>query len=56
LKLSHHFKTIRLFLGVAVDKKTAAQKPKKSKFSLPPPLIFFCKLQTTKEAIADFTN
>jgi hypothetical protein len=29
--LSHHFKTIGLFLGAAVDEKTAAQKPKKVK-------------------------
>jgi hypothetical protein len=31
--LFHYFKTIRLFLGVAVDEKTAAQKSKKIEIS-----------------------
>jgi hypothetical protein len=29
--LSHHFKTIPLFFGAAVDEKIAAPKPKKSR-------------------------
>ena len=39
--LSHHFKTIRLFLGAAVDEKTAAQKPKKVKILATPSQFFF---------------
>ena len=31
--LSHHFKTMRLFLLSEVDEKTAQQKPKKVKIS-----------------------
>ena len=38
--LSHHFKTIRLFLGAAVDEKTAAQKPEKVKISATPSQFF----------------
>ena len=40
ISLFHHFKTIRLFLGAAVDEKTAAQKPKKSQ-NFDNPLSFF---------------
>jgi hypothetical protein len=47
ISLSHHFKTIRLFLGAAVDEKTAAQKPKKVKI-LTPPSVFFIYLPKLK--------
>ena len=39
--LSHHFKTIRLFLGAAVDEKTAAQKPEKGQNFGYPLSVFF---------------
>ncbi len=47
--LSHHFKPIGLFLGAAVDEKTAAQKTKKkSKISATPSQFFLNISQTTK--------
>jgi hypothetical protein len=45
---SHHFKTIRLFLGAAIDEKTATQKPKKVKISATPSQFSSYISQTTK--------
>jgi hypothetical protein len=39
--LSHHLKTIRLFLSATVAEKTAAEKPKKKSKSWLPPNGFF---------------
>jgi hypothetical protein len=47
--LSHHFETIRIFLGAAVDEKTAAQKTKKNpNFGYPLSVFFLNISQTTK--------
>jgi hypothetical protein len=44
--LTDHFQTISLFLGAAVDKKTAANKPKKVEISATPCSFFISpKLQ-----------
>jgi hypothetical protein len=53
--LSHHFKTIRLFLGAAVDEKTAAQKPKKVKISANPSQFFLNNSQTKKASWLRFS-
>ncbi len=44
----HHFKPIGLFLGAAVDEKTAAQKTKKVQISATPSQFFLNISQTTK--------
>jgi hypothetical protein len=46
--LFHHFETIRIFLGEALDEKTAAQKPKKVQILATPSQFFFNISQTTK--------
>jgi hypothetical protein len=50
---THHFKPIGLFLGAAVDEKTAAQKTKKkSKFRLLP--LSFFKKSPKLQKLGDF--
>jgi hypothetical protein len=45
--VSYNFEIIRIFLGAAVDEKTAAQKPKKSINFCYPLSVFFYISQTT---------
>jgi hypothetical protein len=49
--LTDHFQTISLFLGAAVDKKTAANKPKKVEISATPCSFFYISQTTTAKRL-----